>query len=66
MAQGRKTRGRDPALLDAPLTPAGAGQCRALAARPPPALAAAELVVVSPLTRALQTALLLFGGAAAG
>ncbi len=49
----------DPALRDAPLTPLGEAQARALAAEVEP-LQAIELIVTSPLTRAIQTMLIAF------
>lgn len=52
---------RDPALRDAPLTDLGHAQARALAAEVA-ALREVELVVVSPLTRAIQTTLAAFDG----
>ncbi len=52
----------DPMLFDAPLSPHGWEQVAAL--REQAAVLAAELVVASPLTRALQTALGTFGGLA--
>lgn len=47
--------GADATLFDAPLSPLGENQVAALAGHPE--LAAAELVVTSPLTRAVQTLL---------
>ena len=49
----------DPMLFDAPLTDHGVDQATAL--RPVTAALGIELVVSSPLTRAIQTALLAFG-----
>lgn len=54
--------GRDPVIFDAPLSPTGheqVAQARPLAQR-----LGVELVVTSPLTRALQTAIGLFGDSA--
>ncbi|GJE61818.1 histidine phosphatase family protein [Methylobacterium trifolii] len=54
-----RATGRDPGHLDARLTPRGQGQARAARAahRDTPF----ELVVVSPLTRAIETSAILFG-----
>ena len=52
---------RDPSLRDAPLTPLGQDQARVLK-REVAALHEIELVVVSPLTRAVQTTLAAFAG----
>lgn len=54
--------GRDPVIIDAPLSPLGHDQVAA--ARPLAQRLNVELVVTSPLTRALQTATGLFGTAA--
>eukprot|EP01052_Picozoa_sp_SAG31_P029787 SAG31_NODE_2995_length_4804_cov_9.959192_1_plen_326_part_00 len=48
-------------LLDASLSNFGIEQCKSMAASLSTTCSEVELVVVSPLTRALQTALLLFG-----
>lgn len=52
-----------PALWDAPLTPTGKEQCAALKAQIEAEGVDVELIVVSPLTRTLQTATLSFGAA---
>ena len=48
-------QGADPSLYDAPLSPRGEAQASDLASRDPDLVATASLVIVSPLTRALQT-----------
>lgn len=53
----------DPMIFDAPLTPRGHEQAAAL--RPEVTALDIETVIVSPLTRALQTALGAFGGCSA-
>ena len=53
----------DPMIFDAPLTPRGLEQATAL--RPEVTALGIETVIVSPLTRAIQTAMAAFGGCAA-
>jgi len=57
-----ETTGKDPVILDAPLSPAGHRQVAG--ARPLAQSLGVDLVVTSPLTRALQTAIGLFGDSA--